>query len=288
MVEQLPASEGLRTRTLPAERLRALHDALLAMDGGSYSDPGEVAPALTSLVARAVEALGAVGGAIALADDPLWNQLVPGTTSEDGHVMLRDNGTAERRRHRAGGTALRALAGEPVHVRDTQEAAHGGAYEWLVRAGVRSFTNVPLRASNGAVVGALLLNFGTAGTLSEDDQVVLDLFASHAAMALERVRVGQERAAHARLEGALLVARTVAHEINNALTPITGYAELLSVSPSVAADEQAAGFARRILWASTDVATMVTRLQQIIRLEEVEVKPGPHGRVLDLERSSKP
>ena len=288
MVEALTASGVLGVRPLPAERLRSLHDALLAIDGGNYADPCAVAPLVTSVVARAVQALGAGGGAIALTDDPLWSQLAPGTTSGDGHVMLRDNGTAERRHHRPGGTALRALAGEAVHVRDTQDDSHGGVYDWLVQAGVRSFTNVPLRGASGAVIGALLLNFATPGTLSDDDRVVLDLFAAHAAMALERVRHGQERAAHVKLEGALLVARTVAHEINNALTPITGYAELLSLSPTVTADEQAAGFARRILWASTEVANMVRRLQQIIRLQEMEVAPGPHGKVLDLDRSTAP
>ena len=96
----------------------------------------------------------------------------------------------------------------------------------------------------------------------------------------------EERAERAKMEGALLVARTVAHEINNALAPITGYAELLAMSPTVAADERMVAFARRILWASTDVAAKVKQLQQIIRLEEVESPLGPDLPLLDLERST--
>ncbi|HEU5316144.1 MAG TPA: GAF domain-containing protein, partial [Chloroflexota bacterium] len=219
--------------SLPAARLRALHEAVLAIDRGADGGPEALTRLVTSVVARAVEALGAVGGAIGLVEDPAWAALIPGTVPEDGHIMLRHTGQAERRRHRPGGTALRALAGEAVHVADTVDPAHGGAYDWLARDGSRSFSNVPLRGTDGRVLGALFMNFGVPGELSEEDRGVLELFAAHAALALERARITEERAERARMEGALLVARTVAHEINNALTPITGYAELLSVTPSV-------------------------------------------------------
>ena len=43
------------------------------------------------------------------------------------------------------------------------------------------------------------------------------------------------------------------HEINNALAPITGYTELLSLNPTITADDLLVTFARRILWASVDV-----------------------------------
>lgn len=271
---------------LSAARLRALHEAVLAIDSATDGAPESLTRLVTSVVARAVEALGAGGGAIALVEDPAWAGLVPGTDPEDGTIMLRHTGTAERRQQRPGGTAQRALAGETVHVPDTQDSAHGGIYDWLAESGVRSFSNVPLRAAQGRVLGALLMNFAAPGDLSEEDRSVLALFAAHAAQALERARVTEERAERARLEGALLVARTVAHEINNAMAPITGYAELLSLNPVVAADEKTVGFARRILWASTDVAAKVKLLQRIIRLEETESSLGSDFSLLDLERST--
>ena len=272
--------------TPSAARLRALHEAVLAIDRGTDGAPESLTRLVTSVIARAVEALGAAGGAIGLVEDPAWEALVPGTSVEDGFIMLRHTGKAERRQHRPGGTAQRALAGEAVHVRDTLDAAHGGIYDWLAQSGVRSFSNVPLRAAQGRVLGALFMNFAGVGELSDEDRSVLELFAAHAAQALERARISEERAERARLEGALLVARTVAHEINNAMAPITGYAELLSLSPVVASDEKMVGFARRILWASTDVAAKVKLLQKIIRLEETESPLGPDQTLLDLERST--
>ena len=103
---------------------------------------------------------------------------------------------------------------------------------------------------------------------------------------MERARLAAERAERGRLDAALMVARTVAHEINNALAPITGYAELLSMSPKVSSDDVLTAYARRILWAATNVAGRVKKLQRIIRLEEQESVLGPAFPVLDLERST--
>ena len=50
----------------------------------------------------------------------------------------------------------------------------------------------------------------------------------------------------AKLDGALLVARTTAHEINNALGPVVGYADLMGLRPAVQADAVLASYAERI------------------------------------------
>ena len=448
-----PASDAVS-----AQRLRALHEAVLALAVPVDGDAETMAPLLTGIVARAVNVLGAVGGVVALAEHPAWLSLVPGTTSADGHVMLRDTGQAERRQHRPGGTALRALQGEGSHVADTTAPEHGGAYNWLAAAGVRSFVNVPLRTvGSPEVLGALIMNFANPGVLPVEDRQVLELFAAHAAAAvdrarhayvqsrrivqstlmaetlsrvaaaetvegaleqllrgamrlfngsaatarlidpgtggtlismdlgtggaprrtlgggppapgtyaamlaaggpsvlvddfatlpdsyplrakmlaegrraalivpidaagrrsgslhvnhvvpgaltpadlalaealaslagaaIERARLEAFRAERGRLDAALLVARTVSHEINNALTPITGYAELLSLNPTITADDLLVTFARRILWASVDVTEKVKRLQQIIRLEETPESSGTAYSVLDLTRST--
>lgn len=91
----------------------------------------------------------------------------------------------------------------------------------------------------------------------------------------------QERA---RLEGALLVARTVAHEINNALSPIVGFTELLALSPKVSADPTLVTYANLILDAGEQVAGKIQRLQRIVRLEEATDVLGPSQPVLDLDR----
>jgi CheY-like chemotaxis protein len=96
-------------------------------------------------------------------------------------------------------------------------------------------------------------------------------------------RAAQQRQ---RLEGALLVARTVAHEINNSLAPVTGYAELLAIHPEVARIPQVVTYAERIRDSALEVAAKVQRLQRIVRLEEQSSPPGRDQPLLDLERST--
>ncbi|HVE77861.1 MAG TPA: PAS domain S-box protein [Gemmatimonadaceae bacterium] len=117
----------------------------------------------------------------------------------------------------------------------------------------------------------------------------------------ERIRLGEElraarlevaerraESAQARLEGALLVSRTVAHEINNALAPLLGYAELLSLRPEVAANPQSATFARLLMEGADGIAEQVRRLQSIIRLEEAPSVLGTGVTTRDLKRSGTP
>jgi nitrogen-specific signal transduction histidine kinase len=104
----------------------------------------------------------------------------------------------------------------------------------------------------------------------------------------ERQRLEQAHEDRQRLEGALLVARTVAHELNNALSPVMGYAEMLATHPSVAGDRAAQGYANAILKGAEEVAQIVQRLQRIARLEQVESPLGPDRPILDLERSTAP
>ncbi len=99
------------------------------------------------------------------------------------------------------------------------------------------------------------------------------LMTSHAA--LERVR----------LEGALLMARTAAHRINNALALVVGYTELLAQDLTVRADPRLAECARHALEGSLQAAEELGRLQRIVRLEE-DTDVALSLPVLDLERST--
>ncbi|MBI3973772.1 MAG: GAF domain-containing protein [Chloroflexi bacterium] len=97
-----------------------------------------------------------------------------------------------------------------------------------------------------------------------------------------------ERRQQTRLEGALLVARRVAHDVNNALMPISGFAELLMLRPTVVNDPTVATYVELIRQAGDDIAAKVQQLQRIIRLEEDTSVLGPDRPVLDLERSTTP
>ena len=89
----------------------------------------------------------------------------------------------------------------------------------------------------------------------------------------------------ARLEGALLMARTAAHRINDALAVVVGYTELLAHDPTVRADPRLTTFAREALAGCLRAAEDLTRLQRIVRLEEDTAVALPRP-VLDLDRST--
>ena len=101
-----------------------------------------------------------------------------------------------------------------------------------------------------------------------------------------RKHAAEQHAERLRLDGALLVARTAAHELNNALSPVLGFAELLATRPAAAADPMVAQYVRHISEAAAQAADIVRRLQNITRLEEDESALGPDFPILDLERSS--
>jgi PAS domain S-box-containing protein len=102
----------------------------------------------------------------------------------------------------------------------------------------------------------------------------------------ERRRLAEEREARVRLDGALLMAHTVAHQINNSLCPVVGYAELLGLRESVRRDPAAAGQVELIARAASEAQEQVARLQRIVRLEPDASLVGSGFDVLDVARSS--
>lgn len=112
-------------------------------------------------------------------------------------------------------------------------------------------------------------------------------FARSVEHARQDARLNEAEARAARLDGALLMARTAAHELNNALMPISGFAELLASRPAVAADAQARAFAGLIAGGAADMTLRVRALQQIVRIAEAEFEPAGVP-VLDLARSTHP
>jgi signal transduction histidine kinase len=91
---------------------------------------------------------------------------------------------------------------------------------------------------------------------------------------------------HARLEGALLVTRTALHEVNNALAPVSGFAELLLLDPTIRADARLENYAHSIFGGAQEASLALARLQQLVRLEENGMLSAGPSTVLDLERST--
>jgi PAS domain S-box-containing protein len=107
----------------------------------------------------------------------------------------------------------------------------------------------------------------------------------------ERKQAEQAERERARLDAAMLVARTAVHELTNALTPLAGYSELLALDPQVTASPKLTRYAGVIEVASRQVAERLRRLQHIVRLDASTVIHADHQDdlpLLDLERSTAP
>ena len=104
----------------------------------------------------------------------------------------------------------------------------------------------------------------------------------------DRVAQDAARTRQARVEGALLVARTAAHQVLNALQPVTSYAERLAADPAVRADPRLASYAQSIVDGTLDTAHRVQQLQALVRVVEDTTLLGPDYPLLDVERSAAP
>ena len=166
-----------------------LQAAALAVATPVPVEPRAIAGLLATITRLAVAALGGRDGLLVLAEDAAWRDLVPGSGPGDGSVTLDHTGTLRRAPQRPGGATRHVLTtGQPAYHPDTRRRLRFGPYPQLVALGIRSLVIVPLRAG-GEVVGALGITFTAPGALRQEDRGLLELYAAHAAAALERIRL---------------------------------------------------------------------------------------------------
>jgi PAS domain S-box-containing protein len=150
-----------------------------------------------------------------------------------------------------GQTAIeRALRGELVEAQEALTRRPGEEEDLRLQVSA-----APLSDRAGGVRGAVL--------------VYTDVTELHRA-------IGQR----ARLDGAVKTARLITHELNNKLTAVVANADLLLAM----LDGDAMQFAQEILQGAEEAAAIVARLNQIVRVEEVDLGLGVP--VLDLEAST--
>ncbi|MGH2352787.1 MAG: GAF domain-containing sensor histidine kinase [Chloroflexota bacterium] len=285
---------ALQTAIHRGARLRALHEAALMIAAPVPAEPAAVAGLLATLVERAMAALEACGGTIVLVEDPAWSGLVPNAGPADGLITVYHTGELRRWPWPASGSTMHVLtSGEAVSVPDVLVPTRFGWFAKLAEDGVRAFADVPLR-SGGQVLGRVGLTFPRPGQLPAEDWEALELFAAHAAAALDRVRL--MHAEHRRADQAQELARReaealalrrldqlknqllamISHELRTPLTVIHGYAHRLSAR-FADLDPVVARTADRILFSSTQLTRLVEDLTDFSRMEhgEVEVRAQP-------------
>jgi PAS domain S-box-containing protein len=145
-------------------------------------------------------------------------------------------------------TFQRALRGEPIEEVLSWRTPDGRNQQLHVVA-------TPIRGADGRVWGVVVV--------ARDVGIVREV-------------IGEP----ARVEGAVLTARLVAHELNTKLQLVTGYGSLLQRE---AADPRMRELVDRMVDGAEEAATIVARLQQIIRVAVTDVGGGP---MLDLEAAT--
>jgi two-component system sensor histidine kinase KdpD len=140
------------------------------------------------------------------------------------------------------------------------------------------------------ILGALSVTFNYRREMDGEDREALQLFAAHAAAALERVRLETERREALqdlanreaetaalrqldRLKSSLLL--MISHELRTPLTLIHGYAELLQARAATLSAEATLAMAGRIHSGSTQLARLVDSLLDFARIQHGEALVEP-------------
>lgn len=133
------------------------------------------------------------------------------------------------------------------------------------RPGAGAAVAAPLM-DEGRLIGAISVTSGDAGhQFSLEDAELLEILAGLAAATI----VGHEEA---RLEGVLLSARTAQHEVNNRLSLVRGYAEIVADHPELPPDLQRV--ANEIVRGARSASDILRKLGKLDALREVDWGTG--------------
>jgi GAF domain-containing protein len=206
---------------------------------------------LTCLLAEAIALVGADDGGIARWDDEsgeLWSWACYRPPNEPG-IRLDPLGSASGRA---------AAERRPVIVNEYQRVI--GPETPAGRGGAQAVVAVPIRHGARLLGTVSITSWDPARAFGHADVEMLEVLVDAAAATL----IGLEGA---KLRGVLLAANTAAHELNNDLALVTGYASLLALAPELPAPLRAT--AEQILAGAEEAAATLARLQAITRADEM-------------------
>jgi PAS domain S-box-containing protein len=200
----------------------------------------------------------------------------------DDSILIFDERGGLVHANRAGRERMAAALGQVPTTADEMRAtvnptrSTGSASDGVVAAALRgeaASATIEFRARDGAThhlhVQAAPIH-GEAGSVRGAVCITRNITELHDAIAES-----------GRLDGAIKTARLVAHQLNNQLSPVRGYSELIVDIT----DGDARTFAQRILRAADNATDTVGRLQRIIRFEETDA--GGYT-MLDLDAAAPP
>ncbi len=256
-----------RQQRLIAEELHTMAQRITA--GLSLDD-------VLAAVLRAVERLlGASSASIFLARqgnliaDRRFTTRNTGEPHWDTHTRVRPDGLTM--------TVLKT--GQPIIVEDAttdQRVVDAG------RRQSRSFVVMPIRHDD-RIVGVLYANWRDPRTPRPADLRLLETLAAYGAIAIDNAHVHAGEVETARVDGVLLAARTVAHEINNDLALTMGMAEIAQMQAQAGRLPDPA-ILDDVIQGAQRIAKHVRQLQSVVRLEERHIRDLPP--LLDLGSSS--
>lgn len=178
-----------------------------------------------------------------------------------------------------GGGLARCMAGEVIYEPDAA-AGEGPLLDQLASAGLRSVAAIPLRGGED-VLGALVVARAGRRAYSTGEMDFLSQLCEHVALAARQLKLLEElqRAyedirtsqrtvmKQERLRAMGQMASGIAHDINNALGPITLYSEaLLDTEKNLS--ERAHRYLKAIVTSSDAIAKTVASLRQFYRKRE--------------------
>ncbi len=179
----------------------------------------------------------------------------------------------------------RCLRGELIYEADAGDAAGAGFpfSQRLADGGLRSVVLAPLRSDKG-LFGALLVARAAPGAFSSGECEFLRQLCAHVGLATQQAQMHealqkaydelrqtqQAVMQQERLRALGQMASGVAHDINNAISPVLLYTEtLLDNEPGLS--PRARGYLQTIARSIDDVAATVARLREFYRQRETEL-----------------
>jgi signal transduction histidine kinase/CheY-like chemotaxis protein len=274
----------MNNKSVAQERLDLLRQITVAIGKNEGLD------GIFDVVVRSVEEQMRVDFACICLYDKDSNSLTVKCVGSKSQALAQDLAMPEQARINVDENGLsRCVSGEWVYEADIT-AAKFPFPQRLERGGLHCFVAAPLQVE-GRVFGALIAARVVACGFGSDECEFLKQLSEHVALAAHHARLyGDLQKAYddlhqtqlavmqqERLRALGQMASGVAHDINNALSPITLYAETL-IRSEVALSARGRGFLETIQRAVDDIAHTVTRLGDFARPNA----PGPVKSLVDL------